>query len=86
MAFGGHLQRSVHSITNHLRHGVYRAARGIVNAAKRIDQLHGRIRPIYDAARPHLQPHVNTGMADEYLRGYDAIRRSILAANSALRG
>jgi len=81
MAFGTHLQQSVHSIGNHLRHGAHRAASGIANTARTIDRVHSRVRPVYETVKPLLRPHINTGMTDEYLRGYDAIRRSVVTAH-----
>ena len=71
MAWGLYQRRSVHSVGNHIRRATVAAARAVSDS---VDAA----RPMYHHARPLLQGlGVNTGMADEALKGYDTIRRAV---------
>jgi hypothetical protein len=85
MAFGVHFRRSVHSVTNHIRRGVTTAARNIAEGARFVDRVHTRVRPVYERLKPHLSELINVPATDQYLRGYDAIRRSVVAAHNLHR-
>jgi hypothetical protein len=71
MAWGTHHRRSVQSVGNHIR-------RATVAAARAVGDSMDAARPMYNRARPMLQGlGVNTGIADEALKGYDTIRRAV---------